>query len=57
MRKKIRFYKALLAEVIEALCSICLYLERDGHFSHNYASTHMRDHFTVLKKYSEELRR
>ena len=34
MKKKIRFYKALLIEIIETLCTICLYLESDGRYSH-----------------------
>ena len=29
MKKKIRFYKALLIEIIETLCTICLYLVRN----------------------------
>lgn len=57
IKKKIIFYKSLLAEIIETLCTICLYLERDGHFSHNYTAEHMRSHFDELKKFSEELRK
>ena len=56
MIKKIRFYKALLIEIIETLCTICLYLERDGRYSHNEESQHMRGHFKMLKGYSEDLR-
>ena len=54
--KKIRFYKALLVEIIETLCSICLFLETDGRLSHNPHWVFMRDHFTQLKNYSKELR-
>lgn len=57
MKKKIRFYKALLVEIIETLCTICLYLERDGRYTHNEASIHMHSHFTVLKGFSDDLRK
>ena len=58
MRKKIRFYKALLVEIIETLCTICLYLEQEGRYTMhgNEASRHMRGHFIVLKGFSEDLR-
>lgn len=56
MIKKIQFYKALLIEIIETLCTICLYLERDGRYTHNEESRHMRSHFKVLKEFSEDLR-
>lgn len=56
MKKKIRFYKALLVEIIETLCTICLYLERDGRYTHNEESRHMIGHFTALKGFSEDLR-
>lgn len=56
MRNKIRFYKELLAEVIETLCTICLYLEQDGKYQRIPESQHFRSHFTVLKKFSEDIR-
>ncbi len=58
MRKKIRFYKALLVEIIETLCSICLYLEQEGRYPMrgNEASRYMRGHFVALKEFSEDLR-
>ena len=56
MFKKIKFYKTLLIEIIETLCSICLYLDTEGRRNHNQYSTHMYDHFKQLKKYSEILR-
>ena len=57
MRKKLKFYKALLAEIIETLCTICLYLESEGRYMHsNEASRHMRGHFIALKGFSEDLR-
>lgn len=54
MIKKIRFYKALIIEIIETLCTICLYLERDNRF--NPECLHMRSHFIALKGFSERLR-
>lgn len=56
MRKRIRFYKGLLIEIVETLCSICLYLESDSRYYHNSKGIHMRGHFNMLKKYSEEMR-
>ena len=56
MKKKIRFYKMLIAEILETLCSICLYLESEGRRSHNEMSRNMRGHFNVLKRFSEDLR-
>ena len=56
MIKKIRFYKALIIEIIETLCTICLYLERDGRYTHNSETSHMRSHFMALKEFSEKLR-
>lgn len=56
VKAKVRFYKSLLFEVIETLCSICLYLETDGRFQHNPKSQYMRGHFDALKDYSEMLR-
>lgn len=55
IKGKIRFYKALLIEVIETLCSICLFLERNVRYSHMDAN-HFRSHFRYLKQFSEELR-
>ena len=57
MKKKIKFYKTLLIEIIETLCTICLYLERDGRYTHNEVSRYMRGHFTILKDFSEDLRK
>lgn len=56
MKKKIRFYRNLLLEIIETLRSICLYLECDGRRGHNPAAVYMRDHFDTLKIYSDVLR-
>lgn len=56
MKKKIRFYKLLIAEILETLCTICLYLEYEGRHSHNKMSSNMIGHFKVLKKFSEDLK-
>jgi hypothetical protein len=55
--KKLKFYKSLLVEIIETLCSICLYLERDSIYTHNEYGKYMADHFAALKHYSENLRK
>ena len=56
MIKKIRFYKSLLIEIVETLCTICLYLEIEGRRNHNKMGEHMRSHFECLKGFSEEMR-
>lgn len=56
MRKKIKFYRAMIVEILETLCTICLYLECEGRRSHNQYTSHMRSHFDGLKGFSEELR-
>lgn len=57
MIKKIRFYKQLLIEIVETLCSICLYLESDSRRgTHNPQGVHMRGHFDTLKVFSEIMR-
>lgn len=55
LKSKIAFYKAVFAEILETLCSICLYLETEGRY-HNSQSIHMRSHFNMLKGFSEQLR-
>ena len=55
--KKIRFYKGLLIEIIETLCTICLYLDCEGRRDHNLYFPFMKGHFDQLKRYSEELRK
>ena len=57
MIKKIKFYKGLLIEICETLCSICLYLDFEGrNRSRNPHAEYMRSHFNVLKRYSAEMR-
>lgn len=57
MIKKIKFYKRLVIEIIETLCSICLYLESDSRYNHNSKGVYMRGHFNALKEFSIELRK
>ena len=59
MKKKIRFYKALLIEIIETLCTICLYFEKDGeYFPQNTPQANREERITspksrkVCEKYS-----
>ena len=54
--KKLRFYKLVLIEILETLCSICLYLEVDSRITHNKNGVFMGSHFETLKTYSEKLR-
>ena len=56
MIKKIKFYKALLVEIIETLCTICLYFDCEGRRSHNPYAVHFRSHFDELKGFSERMR-
>lgn len=60
MFKKIKNYfslkKRIQIETLETLCSICMYLDYDGHYSRNRYSEFMRGHFNSLKELSEELR-
>lgn len=55
MRKKMKFYKALLAEICETLCTICFDRAHipgpQGRMRENYMS-----HFYQLKSFSEKLR-
>lgn len=59
MRKKIRFYKELLFELIETIVSICLYIETDSVINRTYTryGFSMRDHARRLKDFSETLRK
>ena len=58
MFKKIKDYfslqRRIQMEVLETLCTICLWLERDSR--HNRYSEFMGGHFTRLKELSRELR-
>ena len=50
-------YKKAVIEILETLCSICLFLGSEGRRTHNKYTPYMDSHFRVLKKYSEELRK
>lgn len=60
MIKKIKQYFALQRriqiEILETLCSICLYLHYNGHYSQNRYAEYMQSHFRDLKDLSRELR-
>ena len=59
MFKKIRRYfrlqRVIRIEVLETLCSICMYLHHERRHMNPYTQ-HMLDHFIVLKRLSKELR-
>lgn len=54
VKNKINFYKRLIIEVIETLCTICLIMESETR-NYRYRSI-MRSHFTELKKASDRLK-
>ena len=56
MFRKIKFYKNMIIEILETLCSICLYLESEGRLNHIPHHVFMRDHFNRLKDFSKILR-
>ena len=60
MLKRLRRYlklKLLLQhEILETLCTICLYLEYEGHFDRNPYCKYMGSHFKRLKELSEQVR-
>lgn len=60
MFKRIKNYfslqRRIQIEILETLCTICLWLERDGHYDRNPYSQHMSGHFQHLKDLSKELR-
>lgn len=59
IKRKILFYKALLVEIIETLCTICLYLDFEGTLCHhkNPRAIFMKGHFEQLKQASLILRK
>lgn len=56
IRRYLKLQRMIQHEVLETLCTICLYLERDGHFCKNYYAQYMGGHFKRLKEFSEILR-
>ena len=58
MFNKIKFYKRLLIEILETLCSICICLDRECQMSRYHRDGFfMRSHVRSLKEFSEELRK
>lgn len=56
MRKKIRFYKGMIIEILETLCTICLFLDIFSRRNYIPDGVHFHSHFNELKMYSEHLR-
>lgn len=56
MRKRIKFYKGMIIEILETLCTICLFLDAFGRRSHIPYAEHFHSHFDELKMYSMQLR-
>lgn len=56
MRKRIKFYKEMIIEIIETLCTICLFLDAFGRRNHIPHAEHFHSHFDELKMYSAQLR-
>jgi hypothetical protein len=54
--RKIRLYKNILFEILETLCTICLYLETEGRRNRNPYGVHFHSHFDRLKELSMELK-
>ena len=54
--EKVRKYKPLLAEIVETLCTICLYLGHGDIGRRNRYSEYMLGHFDTLKGFSKVLR-
>ena len=50
------FKNRLVIEVIETLCSICLFMEFEGRRSRNRFAEHMGSHYEELKADSEIMR-
>ena len=54
-----RYFKIkylLLLEIVETICTICLYLEHAGRSARNPYSEHMSMHFQYLKELSDALK-
>ena len=58
IKGKIKFYKRMVIEILETMCTICLYLEREGHMykTQNPNAERMGTHYQALKWFSEQLR-
>lgn len=56
IKEHISLQRRIQHEVLETLATICLYLERDGHYDRNPYREHLDGHFIALKGLSKELR-
>ena len=60
MFKKIKNWfslqKRIQIEILETLCTICLYLGHDNRYDKNPYAGYMIGHFKSLKEFSKELR-
>ena len=56
IKRYFRLQREIQHEILETLCTICLYLEREGHFDRNPYSRNMGSHFRRLKDLSTKLR-
>ena len=54
--KMVRKYTPLLSEIVETLCTICLYLGHGDPGRRNRYSEYMIGHFDSLKRFSKVLR-
>lgn len=55
--RKLKFYKSILVEILETLCTICLYMEIESRRNHNPYGVYFCGHFEELKKFSEKIRK
>ena len=55
--RKLKLYKSIFIEILETLCTICLYLEIDSRRNHYPYCEHFHSHFEVLKEFSNKLRK
>jgi hypothetical protein len=60
MFKKLKDYfylkRQAQIEILETLCTICMYLDHEEHNTRNPYSRYMRNHFGALKELSIALR-
>lgn len=47
--------KAICIEILETLCTICLYIYHDGHYCRNPYGEYCRSHANRLKSFSKIL--
>lgn len=57
IKRKILFYKHVIIEVLETLCTICLFLEEQAYCSRsrNQYAIHLRSHFDTLSAYARDM--